>query len=283
MDKKEKRFYWMKLTEKFMFEENGPLDFLMRYPSGAKYVVLYQMLCLKTINTCGVFVTVYGEIVVKLTIEKIKQDCKYFSEDEIIVALQLYRQLGLVIEDEKGLMEIKDHASLIGSETDAAQRMRKSRLKKSAIALLKNECNTECNNVTYREKDKRYVDTNSLDSNTNIVCINNSVSMCPNSCNTAVTKDTHTTTLGKYKNVIVPLDWLEKFKATYGQGYANLVIERLSLYKEAHNIPKQNDVPYLERFAEEDKAEQNDANSTFDADDFFEAALKRSYEQDEED
>lgn len=282
MEKKEKRFYWMKLTEKFMFEENGPLDFLMRYPSGAKYVVLYQMLCLKTINTCGVFVTVYGEIVVKLTIEKIKQDCKYFSEDEIIVALQLYRQLGLVIEDEKGLMEIKDHASLIGSETDAAQRKRKSRLKQAAKQL-EIECDKKCDIVTYREKDKRYVDTNSIDNNTNIVCINNSVSMCPNSCDTAVTNDTHTTTLGKYKNVIVPLDWLEKFKATYGQGYANLVIERLSLYKEAHNITKQNDVPYLERFAEEDKAKQNDANSTFDAEDFFEAALKRSYEQDEED
>ena len=27
--KKTKRFYWMKLTEDFMFSKNGPLDFLM--------------------------------------------------------------------------------------------------------------------------------------------------------------------------------------------------------------------------------------------------------------
>ena len=63
--KKTKRFYWMKLTEDFMFSKNGPLDFLMTSsPNGAKYVVLYQMLCLQTINTGGVFVTDYGDIVV---------------------------------------------------------------------------------------------------------------------------------------------------------------------------------------------------------------------------
>lgn len=29
------------------------VDFLMSQPNGASYVVLYQMLCLKTINTGG--------------------------------------------------------------------------------------------------------------------------------------------------------------------------------------------------------------------------------------
>lgn len=286
--KKTKRFYWMKLTEDFMFSKNGPLDFLMTSsPNGAKYVVLYQMLCLQTINTGGVFVTDYGDVVVKLTVEKIRQNCKYFSPEEIVVALELYKQIGLVAEDKNGFLEIKGHDSLIGSECSSASRMRRLRLKEEAKALEKateNMRHIECHNVTYRDKETKDIrDTNNLDNSINIVCIDNLVSMCTDSMNSAVTNDTHTTTLGKYKNVIVPLDWLEKFKATYGQGYANLVIERLSLYKEAHSITKQNDVPYLERFAEEDKAKQNDANSTFDADDFFEAALKRSYEQDEED
>ena len=233
MEKKEKRFYWMKLTEKFMFEENGPLDFLMRYPSGAKYVVLYQMLCLKTINTCGVFVTVYGEIVVKLTIEKIKQDCKYFSEDEIIVALQLYRQLGLVIEDEKGLMEIKDHASLIGSETDAAQRMRKSRLKKSAIALLKNECNTECNNVTYRDKEIRYLDntfSNNKDIKSGSSCSNNISEIVTNSV-TDLSQDNN----DNNDNNDDFLSPLKEFKGKIGEGVLltdeqfELLCEKLSM------------------------------------------------------
>mgnify|MGYP000051898394 CR=1 FL=1 len=43
-----KRFYWIKLKDSFMNSE--VVDFLMSQPNGANYVVLYQMLCLKTIN-----------------------------------------------------------------------------------------------------------------------------------------------------------------------------------------------------------------------------------------
>ena len=187
MQKKEKRYYWLKLTENFFFENDGPFDFLMTYPSGAKYVVLYQMLCLKTINTCGVFVTKYGDMVVKLTIAKIKKDCKHFSEDEITVALELFKRVGLVIEDEKGFLEIKDHESLIGSETDAAQRMRKSRLKAAYLTALPRcnnvtkKCNEECNNVTVKIiRDKDILDihssnTDSLDSTVSCSVISESV------------------------------------------------------------------------------------------------------------
>ena len=44
-----KRFYWMKLKESFMTSDT--IDYFMSQPDGANYVVLYQMLCLKTINT----------------------------------------------------------------------------------------------------------------------------------------------------------------------------------------------------------------------------------------
>ncbi len=190
MQKKEKRYYWLKLTENFFFENDGPFDFLMNYPSGAKYVVLYQMLCLKTINTCGVFVTKYGDMVIKLTIAKIKKDCKHFSEDEITVALELFKKVGLVIEDEKGFLEIKDHESLIGSETDAAQRMRKSRLKAASLTALPRcnnvtkKCNKECNNVTV--KILRDIDKLDIHSS-NTVSLDNTVSSCIIS--ESVTKD----------------------------------------------------------------------------------------------
>ena len=46
-----KRFYWMKLKESFMTSDT--IDYFMSQPDGANYVVLYQMLCLKTINTDG--------------------------------------------------------------------------------------------------------------------------------------------------------------------------------------------------------------------------------------
>ena len=46
-----KRFYWMKLKESFMTSDT--IDYFMSQPDGANYVVLYQMLCLKTINLLG--------------------------------------------------------------------------------------------------------------------------------------------------------------------------------------------------------------------------------------
>lgn len=235
MDKKEKRYYWMKLTEDFMFSKNGPLDFLMMSsPNGAKYVVLYQMLCLQTINTDGVFVVDYGSIIVKLTVEKIQQDCKYFSPEEIVVALELYKQIGLVTEDENGFLEIKDHASLIGSETDAAQRKRKSRLKQAAKLLgieCDKKCDKKCDNVTYRDKEIRYLDnivSNNKDIKLVSSCSNNfnNIAECDKVCDTAVTYDND--------NDDFPSP-LKEFKGKIGEGVLltdeqfELLCEKLSM------------------------------------------------------
>lgn len=46
-----KRYYWIKLKESFMTSDT--IDYFMEQPDGANYVVLYQLLCLKTINTGG--------------------------------------------------------------------------------------------------------------------------------------------------------------------------------------------------------------------------------------
>lgn len=40
------------------------VDFLMSQPNGANYVVLYQMLCLKTINTGGRLTCQIGDIII---------------------------------------------------------------------------------------------------------------------------------------------------------------------------------------------------------------------------
>ena len=65
-----KRFYWMKLKESFMTSDT--IDYFMSQPDGANYVVLYQMLCLKTINTDGRLSRQIGEVVIKYDIPKIR-------------------------------------------------------------------------------------------------------------------------------------------------------------------------------------------------------------------
>ena len=76
-----KRYYWMKLKESFMTSDT--IDYFMSQPSGANYVVLYQMLCLKTINTDGRLSRQIGEVIIPYDISKIQRDLKWFSADTI--------------------------------------------------------------------------------------------------------------------------------------------------------------------------------------------------------
>lgn len=125
-----KRFYWMKLKENFMTSDT--IDYFMSQPDGANYVVLYQMLCLKTINTNGRLSRQIGEVVIKYDISKIQRDLKWFSADTIRVALNLYKAFGLVYEDIDGTLVLTDHGNLVGSETDwAAQKKQQRQLNSS--------------------------------------------------------------------------------------------------------------------------------------------------------
>ena len=125
-----KRYYWMKLKESFMTSDT--IDFFMSQPNGAQYVVLYQMLCLKTINTNGKLERRIGEVLIPFDVAKITRDMKWFSEDTVRVAMQLYQQFGLIYKDEDGVLVMADHKNLVGSETDyAVQKNNQRNLKKA--------------------------------------------------------------------------------------------------------------------------------------------------------
>ena len=120
-----KRYYWIKLKESFM--NSDTVDYFMSQPNGANYVVLYQMLCLKTINTGGRLERQIGEVIIPYDIEKIQRDCKFFSADTIRIALKLYQSFGLIYVDDGGVLVLTDHRNLVGSETDYAQQKRVQR------------------------------------------------------------------------------------------------------------------------------------------------------------
>lgn len=161
----EKRFFWLKLKVNFMTSET--VDFLMSQDGGANYIVLYQMLCLKTINTHGRLSRQIGEVIIPFDEAKIQRDCKWFSIDTIRVAMELYRKLGLIYEDSDGTLVISDHGNLIGSEGASAERMRKMRNGEKQRELpestMLSQCDAQCDamcdeNVTteieYRDRDK---------------------------------------------------------------------------------------------------------------------------------
>lgn len=120
-----KRFYWLKLYKEFMTGDE--IDFLMNQKNGAKYVVLYQMLCLSTINTRGVCAYNIGEAIIPYDIDKIQRDTKYFDRDTVIVALELFKKLGWVYEQDNGVLQISNFDEIVGSETDWAQKKARQR------------------------------------------------------------------------------------------------------------------------------------------------------------
>lgn len=151
-----KRYYWMKLKESFMTSDT--IDYFMGLPDGANYVVLYQMLCLKTINTEGRFERQIGAVLIPYDVEKIRRDTKWFSTDTIRVALNLYMQFGLIYTDENGVFVIANHNDLVGSETDYAiqkSNQRKLNSSKKSLPTVDNVHTDVHENVHTENRDKR--------------------------------------------------------------------------------------------------------------------------------
>ena len=154
-----KRYFWIKLKDTFFTSDT--VDFLMQQQNGAEYVVLYQMLCMKTANTNGRMERKLGEVIIPYDEAKIQRDCKFFSIDTVRVALNLYKKLGLVYEDKNGALVITNHNEMVGSETDYANQKRNQRLQGvDNVHLLSTPMSTECpenvheNVHTDIEKDK---------------------------------------------------------------------------------------------------------------------------------
>ena len=132
----EKKFFWLKLRLDFMFGDI--IDFLMSQKDGANYVVLYQLLCLSVINSNGIMAFSVNEMIIPFDVDKIQRETKYFTKDTIIVALELFKKLGLVMTDNNGISRINNFENFVGGETRTAQIMRDKRKKENII----------CNNVT---------------------------------------------------------------------------------------------------------------------------------------
>nr|DAL47252.1 MAG TPA_asm: Replication initiation and membrane attachment [Caudoviricetes sp.] len=109
------------------------VDFLMGQKNGANYVVLYQMLCLMTINTNGRLSRQIGEVIIPYDVDKIQRDTKWFSNDTVRVALGLYAKLGLIYQEKDGTLVLANHSEMVGSETDYAAQKKLQRTNQRQI------------------------------------------------------------------------------------------------------------------------------------------------------
>lgn len=153
----QKRFYWIKLKESF-FVNNEVTDWIISQPNGCEYIVLYLKLCLLTANKGGRLAMQIGEMIIPYDVKKISADTK-FDVDTVIVAMELFRKIGLIYEEEDGILKIPYVEEIVGSETPAAQRKRKSRatkaLESAESVTMSQKCLGQCHTDKEKDKDKR--------------------------------------------------------------------------------------------------------------------------------
>ena len=208
----EKRYFWIKIKDSFMTSDK--VDFLMSQKDGANYIVLYQMLCLMTLNTNGELSRKIGEVIIPFDVDKIARDCKYFKRDTIIVALELFKKLGMIYQESNGTLVISEFDNMVGSskQDDHTKRLTAER---QARFRLKNKQNvTESVTVT-EEVTQEITNDVTLNRNTEIrdKIIDNSISI---NTNTIYEKTEHE-----------PRNDYEKIEKTYFDLWDSLYKQRL--------------------------------------------------------
>lgn len=153
-----KKYYWLKLKEDF-FEEDT-IEWLEEQENGIYYSNFYLKLCVRALRGNGILIRKVGDILIPYDVKKLSEITRV-KVDTVIVAMELFKKIGLVKILENGEIYLTQLENMVGSETSKAQLMRNKRARDK-----KNEIN-EGNNVTkelpdtehelpkcYTEKDK---------------------------------------------------------------------------------------------------------------------------------
>lgn len=127
MAKKVKRYYWLKLKEDFFDEDT--MGWLEEQDNGKEYCLFYLKLCLKSLKSDGVLVRKVGDMLIPYDIAKIAEITKT-QVDIANGALNLLKQIGYIQVLDSGGLFLTQIEYMTGSETDAAERQRKSRANK---------------------------------------------------------------------------------------------------------------------------------------------------------
>lgn len=159
-----KRYYWLKLKEDFF--DDDTIQWIEEQPNGQLYCLFYLKLCLRSIKTDGVLVRKVGQMFIPYDVDKLAEITKT-PVDTVRVAMELFKNLGIIQILENGEICISQFEDMVGSETDKAALMRKKRaaekaeqLENTEVKQLGNGSEHDGNNVTemlenrYIEKDK---------------------------------------------------------------------------------------------------------------------------------
>lgn len=144
-----KRYYWLKLPENFY--DDDTIQWIEDQENGAAYVNFYLKLLLKSLSDDGKLIRYVGQRLMPYDVRSLAR-LTNTDTDTVRVALELFVKIGLVERLDSGELYMNQIDEMIGSETQAATRMRKMRARKALNAdnqaIYENEKNEKRNNVT---------------------------------------------------------------------------------------------------------------------------------------
>lgn len=139
----DKRYYWLKLKEDF-FEDNA-IEWLEEQKNGKEYCLFYLKLCLRSLRSDGILIRDVGKMIIPYDVNKLAEITKT-DVDTVIVAMELFKKIGLVEVLDDGALYMTQLNTMVGSECGSASRVRKMREQKT-LAL-------HCNKNVTTEKEK---------------------------------------------------------------------------------------------------------------------------------
>lgn len=149
-----KKYYWIKLKTDFF--ESETIDWLSFQPNGCEYVVLYLKLCLLTANKNGELSAMIGDIIMPYDVNRIARITK-FPFDTVVVALELFKKIGLIYEQDNGILKIPYVGEVVGSETEHAEKKRRYRERQKTLTETKSRTLSD-KSIENRDKSKEIRD-----------------------------------------------------------------------------------------------------------------------------
>ena len=119
-----KKYYWLKLKENFF--EGDTIEWLEEQENGGYYSNFYLKFCLKSVKTNGILIRNVGEILIPYDVKKLSEITRV-KIDTVIVAMELFKKIGLVQILDNGEIYLTQLELMVGSETSKAQIMRNKR------------------------------------------------------------------------------------------------------------------------------------------------------------
>lgn len=141
-----KKYYWLKLHDNFF--DDDTIQYIEEQENGKEYVLFYLKLALKSLSREGYLIRYVGERVIPYDVKALAK-LTNTPTDTVKAAMVTFIDFGLVTHLETGELYLNQINEMIGTETQAAKRMREKRARDNQKKIGNSTSkDNERNNVT---------------------------------------------------------------------------------------------------------------------------------------